>query len=317
MNKTTTTPAWRENRERGALIGILVTAWAYRLLGRTVAESILWFVVTYFFLTSKSSRQASFQFLRQMREFQNLNRAPKWTDVHRHFIDFAKTSLDRMDVWTGNTSRYGYTFQGKEHLEQLVSSSQGALLFGAHFGNSDVLRALPIPPETKVHFLTDQRGSKNFFSVLKRFCPRMLDGVHEYDPQRPEMVLSLKEAIERGEFVGLMADRIVSDQSRRSPRILRIPFLGKSAIFPEAPFLFSVLLGCPILFIAGLRQTRWKYELVVDPIGHPVGWGDAPRKERDEVIYQLASSYAKKLEKYCVRYPSQWFNFFDFWRTSS
>ncbi|MFC2454396.1 MAG: lipid A biosynthesis acyltransferase, partial [Segatella salivae] len=37
---------------------------------------------------------------------------------------------------------------------------------------------------------------------------------------------------------------------------------------------------------------------------------DAPRKEQ---MQQLSDSYVAELERIVRRYPSQWFNFYDFW----
>jgi predicted LPLAT superfamily acyltransferase len=39
-----------------------------------------------------------------------------------------------------------------------------------------------------------------------------------------------------------------------------------------------------------------------------------PRASRQESLAALADRYARRLERFCVAYPLQWFNFFDFWR---
>ena len=39
------------------------------------------------------------------------------------------------------------------------------------------------------------------------------------------------------------------------------------------------------------------------------------RKNRDKDLNEYAQKYAKILESNCRTYPTQWFNFFDFWNT--
>jgi predicted LPLAT superfamily acyltransferase len=305
---------WRHVRERGARVGMLFTAWAYRWGGRGLAEIILWFVVTYFFVTSRSAREASRHYWARVTLSQGNAKKPSLKTVHGHFMDFAKTSLDRFDVWTGGTHRYRYEFKGREHLDRLVSGQRGALLFGAHMGNSDVLRALLDPSKATVHFLTDQRGSQKFFSVLRRFAPRVADGASAYNADRPENILELKAAVDRGEFVGLLADRIVSESGRGARRVLRVPFFNQEASFPQAPFLFASKVGCPVLFISGMRRRRWEYELIVEPLFDRIELPDEPGRERDDRLRYYLRQYAQKLESLCVTYPTQWFNFYDFWR---
>ncbi|MBO4641218.1 MAG: hypothetical protein J5710_15850, partial [Treponema sp.] len=39
-------------------------------------------------------------------------------------------------------------------------------------------------------------------------------------------------------------------------------------------------------------------------------------REARAKIPELCGEYACALEKYCVKYPHQWYNFFDFWQNS-
>ena len=41
-----------------------------------------------------------------------------------------------------------------------------------------------------------------------------------------------------------------------------------------------------------------------------------PRKSRQQAYENAAQRFASALEKQVVRFPLQWFNFFDFWSTN-
>jgi len=36
-------------------------------------------------------------------------------------------------------------------------------------------------------------------------------------------------------------------------------------------------------------------------------------EEREKIASELLTAYAQRLEHYCMKYPYQWFNFFDYW----
>ena len=40
---------------------------------------------------------------------------------------------------------------------------------------------------------------------------------------------------------------------------------------------------------------------------------DCPRSEREARINECCGEYVERLEKMCLMYPYQWYNFFNFW----
>ena len=38
-----------------------------------------------------------------------------------------------------------------------------------------------------------------------------------------------------------------------------------------------------------------------------------PRAEREKAAHELLEGYVSMLEQWCLRFPWQWFNFYDFW----
>lgn len=287
-------PSWKNVRERGAVTGMVLTVWVYRTVGRRLAEVVVWFVVTYFYFTNRQARKASRDFL---------DRVKSPVPSHTHFMEFALNALDRFDFWVGANRRYTFTFHGREHLDRLLATKSGCLFFGAHMGNHDALRALAVEGAVKVHFLTDLQSSRLYANVLKRYCPRAETGAVEYDNQHPQNILSIKTAVDRGEIVGLLADRVVAESRRGAQRTVEMPFLGGKAVFSKNPFIMAALLGCPVFFFAGIRTSRWNYELFIDKMTG--GDGD---------VNHLMSLYVQRLEKFCSQFPLHWFNFYDFWR---
>ena len=117
-------------------------------------------------------------------------------------------------------------------------------------------------------------------------------------------------AIARGEFVGILGDRIWESERGRS---VRVPFLGRRTSFPLGPFLLQAALGCPMLLSTCVRTGHGRYAALTEVLAPAAV---VPRCERMKYAEELAQRYAATLERECLRTPYQWFNFFDFWRES-
>jgi len=301
---------WRDVRERGSFWGMLFTAKIYRLLGRWAAEPVLWGIVAYFFLKDGRIRRASRQYLERVSGTGPEAKRPGWTGVFFHYLSFARTSLDRFDVWTDRLGDYTFHYHGEGHLDRLMQQGRGALLLGAHLGNFDSLRVLGMQHGGQIHIITDRRNSQMYSGILRRFCPQIDEGVVEYDSGSIDAVFGLKRALERGEFVGLLGDRVAAVSARGSRRVSPATFLGETALFPQAPFLLAGHLGCPVFLVFGLRRSNRVYDLYVEPFADRIAVGDG---SRDEDLSRYVSAYAARLDHYCRQSPLQWFNFYDFW----
>jgi predicted LPLAT superfamily acyltransferase len=129
-------------------------------------------------------------------------------------------------------------------------------------------------------------------------------------PDSVDTVLRIRAAIARGEIVAMLGDRVEPGAMGRS---CQVPFLGGSALIPQAPYLLAGLLGCPLFFMVALRSGPGRYRVIAEVLAERV---ELPREDREKRIQELAIRYAERLEHYCTTAPYQWFNFFDFWRES-
>jgi predicted LPLAT superfamily acyltransferase len=129
-----------------------------------------------------------------------------------------------------------------------------------------------------------------------------------FEPGSLDAAFEMRAAIERGEFVGILGDRVWESELERTARV---SFLGREASFPLGPFLLQGVLGCPMLHTICVRTGPGRYTATTKPFAPA---GVVPRAERAKHAEQLAHQYAAALEEGCLKTPYQWFNFFDFWR---
>ncbi len=304
--------AWTNTAERGSLAALFLIRWFYGRFGRRASVALLAPIVSYFFVTGRTARRASMDYLRTLwatpRGPAALGGPPNWRHVFRHLHEFAENILDRMVVWSGDVDRICIDDQGTEHLLELVRERRGGILLGSHLGSYDMLRLLSAKKEIVVNVLMFTRHAERINAFFERLHPGLEMRLIHFEPGSVSAAFEIKAAIERGEFVGILGDRVWEAERDRS---VSVPFLGRPARFPLGPFLLQAVLGCPLLLTVCVRTGPGRYAASAQPFAPA---GTVPRRDRAKHAEELALRYAAALEEWCVRAPYQWFNFFDFWR---
>lgn len=304
-------PAWADVTERGSLFGMRLTARVYRLVGHRFSEYFILPIVAYFFLTDGKGRRASRRYLERLHAFspgaEPFGHAPTWRDSFRHYREFGLAILDRLRFTLGGATDVDIVFRGREHLAGLVADKRGAILLGAHLGSFDALRLLAARTGVTVNVLMITRHAPRINAILRRLNADVDIRVIEADPVAGDAVFRLRACVERGEFVSILGDRVGGSPRAR---VVRVPFLGGTAAFPQGPFLLAHALACPVVIMIGVRRSANRYEVFAEPLAERVV---LPRAARTEQLRTLVRRYAERLERYCIRAPYQWFNFFDFW----
>lgn len=303
--------SWLSIPERGTLLGMRFIVWCYRVFGRRLCSCLLIFIAGYFFVTGKAARQASRRYLARLHVWSRgrgtLDHPPRLMDSFRHFHEFSRNILDRVSFFVGDAANFEMIVHGQEHLDQLAEDRRGAIVLSAHLGSFDALRVLADQAGVAVNVVMFLRNAQMINTVFRRLNPDLYMRIINLDPTSPQAIFDIRACVQRGELVGTLGDRIgVTDSSR----ISRVPFLGLPARFPHGPFLLAAALKCPVFLMIGLRVRDMTYEVFVEPLAAQV---DLPNSERTNRLDELVTTFARRLEAYCLRAPYQWFNFYDFW----
>jgi predicted LPLAT superfamily acyltransferase len=303
--------AWQGMAERGSQNALLFIRWFYRTLGRRATIAFLTPVTAYFFVTGRGTRRASRDYLRTLwaapggREA--LGSAPTWRHVFRHIHEFAEHILDRMVVWGGDTEIIQVDYAGTEILLELSQQRRGAILLGCHLGSWDLLRSVAERTGVTLNVLIFTANAALINSFFERMHPDLKLRMIPFELGSIRWVFDVRAAIERGELVGVLGDRVwESDRERSVP----VTFLGRRARFPLGPFLLQAVLGCPMILTGCFRTGAGRYRAVAIPFTPA---GVVARSDRRKYAEELAQRYALELERWCLRAPYQWFNFFEFW----
>jgi predicted LPLAT superfamily acyltransferase len=273
-----------------------------RLLGRRAVRLLLHPIVLYYLVAKSLPRRASRAYLQRATGVSRVS----WLQVYRHLFCFAECTLDRYLLVAGRTRGLEVSVHGHHHLERAAAAGRGALLLGAHLGSFEAMRAASARTNLRISIVADFRWSRRLSGMLERLNPELFARVISVGDGF-ETVLRIKERMDAGELVALLADRF-SPQDRAVPA----RFLGAMAPFPAGPYLLASTLACPVLLVFGIHKTRNRYDVHCEPFADRI---TLPQRYRDPALRSLVQRYATRLEHYCRLVPDNWFNFFDFWGT--
>jgi len=292
-------PRWDTTRERGAPFMLRLLIRCALLLGRRGVRPIIYVTVAYFIATSPTGRRSSRNFLRR-----TLQREPDLRDVWRHFFAFAVCSVDRIFILAGRHQEVEVTVRGIP-VELLSKSSGGCLFITAHLGSFEVLKLVGDRRDRPFSVLLDKELGKKFVSLLEQLNPKMTASIIDASRRGPELVLSIKEALQNNQRIGMTADRI-----RQGERSVPIEFLGQPAQFPLSPWILAGALRVPIFLGFGVYRGGNRYDVHFELFAERL---ELPRAEREAHLQRYAQQFASRLEHYARLAPYNWFNFYDFW----
>ncbi|MBU3844986.1 MAG: glycosyltransferase family 2 protein [Candidatus Anaerobiospirillum pullicola] len=306
---------WAQEPERLGLWGMRIMIWVYKLLGMWAFTLLLYPVIAVFYCTAKPQRAASAQFLSLVRK---RRRALGMTDlrdpsVFKHFYNFGLTLLDKVASWQGDI-KLGHEAVFAPRSEQVLSfpPKQGRLLLVSHLGDIELCRALVATGKMRpVTALVFHENAQRFTAIMQAFAPNSTLNLIALKDFGPELMIDLKERLERGELIAIAADRLAVPQANSAThRVLEVDFMGQKAPLAQGPFILATLLKCPVMAMFALREGTRRV-IYAHELRSAV---KVARAERQAFIQALAQDFAQLLEQHALTHPYDWFNFFDFWQ---
>lgn len=296
---------WEQQRERSTVAALHLMIWASLFFGRFIIRLVLWPIVGYFMLTSPAARRYSRHALRRL-----LGRTPRLRDIALHFYSFAMCAVDRLYLLKDRRHKFQIEVSRPDDVAQLAQRGTGCLLLVAHLGSFEPLRMLGTTQrKLPITILMDRKQGEMLVKILERINPGFALQIIDAAQRGPELVLQLKEAIQAGRMVCIMADRARADE-----RALAVDFCGSQARFPEGPWALAAALGVPVLLGFGLYRGGRRYSAHFELFSERIA---APRGQRAALLQDCAQRYAQRLEHYARLAPYNWFNFFDYWADES
>ena len=269
----------------------------FRVLPLWLLYGVMALVVPFYMIFNRKGYQAMYSFFRERMVYGPLK---SFCNVYLNHFRFGQVILDRFGAFAGK--KYQFECEGLELMEHLESFPKGFMMLSSHVGcyemvgyslklKTKTMNALVYAGETATVMENRQRvfGQHNVQMV-----PVKEDMSH---------LFALNAAIDNGDIVSMPADRIFGSQ-----KSVECQFFGEKANFPLGGFAMAVQKEVSVLAVFVMKEGVKKYRVFLRAVEC-----DNQAKKRDQMA-QLAQSFATQLEDIVRRYPTQWFNYFDFWR---
>ena len=285
----------------GSRFGMALLAFFMRLLPARMAYGFAIFPVVYYFIAKPKARRSAYILFHRLGY--RGGRLKRWWFAARQIHMFAQIIMDNMYLGLFGNRKFTIHEFGTELFLDQIKRGKGLMLLSAHVGNWHLAVNFMHNTKTHVHLVMDDARSEavqKAMDAAKDHSDHLT--LHAAD-QGPALAFELTAALRRGEVVIIAGDR-----TRGEGRKTQVPFLGKPAYFPTAPLLLAKAAGAPVCTALTFRRRMHEYDCYgLGPFEAPE---DTPVKARAEYI---TAAFAGTLETYLRKYPTQWFNFYDFW----
>ena len=282
-----------DGKSRGGAFGHTFFVALIRLFGIRAAYAFLAFVVIYFVPFAPKATRAIWHYNRKILSYGRLR---AFLMLFRHYYSFGQTLIDKVAINNGMAHKYHFEFENYPPVLEVLDKG-AVVMIGAHVGCWEI-------------------GAQHFGDYAKRMNIVLLDAEYQRikeivaAQQMPykmiainegsiESILRIKQAIDNGEYVCFQGDRYYDEHSAR-----KVSFMGHETLFPDGPTLLAAKFRTPTVFYFAMRERRRRYRFIFH-----IAEAGANKKE-------LMDRYSLHLEEVVRRYPQQWFNFYDVWRSA-
>ena len=293
-----------EGKTRGGLSGHKIFVFILNTFGLHIAYFILRFVAFYFFLFSRSTKTS----LKYFREIHRYTGYKAYSATYQNYFLFGQILLDKVAMLSGVKTNFTIEHEGHtENLDSLKASGKGSILLSAHIGNWEIAGQMLDSLDTKFNVLMYDNEVEKMKEYMNKVMGKKSFNVIAIRDGDMSHLIELHRAFANNELVVMHGDRYLPGTAT-----IEKNFMGKPAKFPAGPFIMAAKFGVPITLVFAVKETKNHYHFFAR---NPIEVKRARSKEDTETVVKTSSDlYVKELEFMLKRYPTQWFNFYDFWK---
>ena len=269
----------------------------FRVVPLWLPYGVMALVVPFYMIFNRKGYKAMYRFFR---ERFNYGRWKSFWHVYANHFRFGQIILDRFGVYAGK--KYRFIAEGQELMDELETHPEGFVSLSSHIGNYEIA-GYSLKPKSKRFNALVYAGETA--TVMENRQKMLSQNNMSMIPVKEDMshLFALNTAIDNGEIVSMPADRIFGSQ-----KAAECFFFGEKARFPLGAFALAAQKNVSVLAVFVMKSGYKSYHAYVREIQC-----DRGANIRTQMV-QLAQNFANNLEEIVKKYPTQWFNYFDFWK---
>ncbi len=258
------------------------------------------YIFTYVFVIPPCLFRPGFKYIyRYFRERWCFGPLKSFFKTYQNHCLFSQVVIDRFAMYAGK--HFDADIDGYEFFQQLESEPDAFIQLSSHIGNYEMagytLVSTKKPFNALVYWGEKQSVMENRANMFSDKNIRMISIKEDMSH-----LFLIDNALQKGEIVSMPADRIFGSKKSVNERLL-----GANVKLPLGPFSVATMRGLNVLAVNVMKSSTKGYTIYVKPLSYDK---QAPRNMQ---IEQLAHSYVTELERILKLYPTQWYNYYDFW----
>lgn len=282
------------------------TPWMHRWLIRVMRvlplrlmyAGVAVFVVPFYMLFRRSGFRAQWQFFRQRMGYGWWRSL--WSTYRNHCL-FSQVVLDRFYMFAGG--RFRLDIDNMELYNHLAARPEGFVILSSHVGCYEVAGYTLQANDKRFNALVYGGEAEAVLENRRRVMEA--NNIHTIvTSDDMSHVFLISEALANGEVVSIPGDRIYG-----SPKNVSCRFFDAEAHFPLGPFALAAQRSLPALQVSVMKEGYKHYHVHINDITQDIDM-TLPIRQRAAI---MAQRFAEGLETIVRRYPTQWYNYFDFW----
>lgn len=293
-----------EGKTKGNLIGHKIFVFILNAFGLRIAYFFLRFVSFYFFVFAKSTKTC----LKYFREIHGYKGLKAYRATYQNYFLFGQILLDKVALLSGVKTHFTSEHEGHtENLRAVTSTTKGRILLSAHIGNWEIAGQRLKVLNTKFNVLMYDNEAEKMKQYMSKVMGKKSFNIIAIKDGDMGHLIELHKAFANNELVVMHGDRFLPGAAT-----IEKTFMGKKAKFPAGPFIMAAKFGVPITLVFAVKETKTHYHFfALKPIEVK---RTRTKVELDKAVEELSDKYVNELEKMLKRYPTQWFNFYNFWQ---
>lgn len=255
-----------------------------RFIPHEVLYGIMALIVPFYMVFNNNAYLSIYHYFRCRLGF---GRVKSFVNVYRNHFVFGQVVLDRFAAFAG--MRFRLTIDHIELFEELASRESAFLMLSSHMGCFEMAGCMLTSKEKVFNVLVYMNETETINKSRNRLMSthnmRMI-------PLKEDMshLFAINAALDKGEIVSMSADRINGSQ-----KTVKCLFMGGDVFLPNGPFVLSQVKKIPMLAVFVMKDGIRHYRVFISKI-------------------ENAQQFASHMEDVLRKYPTQWFNYYDYWK---
>ncbi len=292
-----------EGKTKGGVKGHQFFVFILNFFGLQIAYLFLRFVAFYFFVTAKSTKTS----LKYFREILGYSGWKAYRATYQNYYVFGQTLLDKVALLAGMRNKFTVIHEGHDDsLVYLKNLSKGSILLSAHLGNWEIAGQMLEILDTKFNILIYDNEAEKMKAYMGDVMKKKNFKIIPIKDGEMGHLVELHAAFRNNEWVVMHGDRYLPGAP-----VIEKTFMGRKAKFPAGPFIMAAKFGVPVTLVFAVKETSSQYHFFAKK---PIEVKRArTEQEVEQAVKDISDKYVSELEQMVKRYPTQWFNFYDFW----